>query len=295
MRNEEQMYALFMEIARADDRILAVYMNGSRTNPNVPKDIFQDYDIVYVVRDTQSFIEDKDWIHKFGKILYMQYPDENPEYPNDKENHYGWLMQFEDGVRIDLTVQTIQFAREHIHDDKLCRILVDQENILPPVPEATDADYHVKKPTEAQFLACANEFWWCSNNLAKGLWREEMPYVQDMTNFVVRKQLEKMLSWKAGLLTNFQISVGKSAKYLYKWLEADEYQAYLNTYFSGNVVEAWAAVLHMCDLFEQTAVYVGNRLGYAYHAAEGKAARGFLEQVRNLPKDAKDIYLEMKK
>ena len=39
----------------------------------------------------------------------------------------------------------------------------------------------------------------------------------------------------------------------------------------------------------------GNRLGYAYHAAEGKAARGFLEQVRNLPKDAKDIYLEMKK
>ena len=96
-------------------------------------------------------------------------------------------------------------------------------------------------------------------------------------------------------MTNFQISVGKSAKYLYKWLEADEYQSYLNTYFSGNVVEAWAAVLHMCDLFEQTAVYVGNRLGYAYHAAEGKAARGFLEQVRNLPKDAKDIYLEMKK
>lgn len=151
MRSEEQMYALFMEIARADDRIRAVYMNGSRTNPNVPKDIFQDYDIVYVVRDTQSFIEDKDWIHKFGKILYMQYPDENPEYPNDKDNHYGWLMQFEDGVRIDLTVQTIQFAREHIHDDKLCRILVDQENILPPVPEATDADYHVKSPPKHSF------------------------------------------------------------------------------------------------------------------------------------------------
>lgn len=60
-------------------------------------------------------------------------------------------MQFEDGVRIDLTVQTIQFAREHIHDDKLCRILVDQENILPPVPEATDADYHVKSPPKHSF------------------------------------------------------------------------------------------------------------------------------------------------
>ena len=285
MRNEEIMYGLLMDIAKADDRILAVYMNGSRTNPNVPKDIFQDYDIVYVVRETKSFIGDKDWIHKFGKILYMQYPDESPDYPSDKENHYGWLMQFEDGVRIDLTVQTIQFAREHIHDDRLCRILL--ENILPEVPESTDADYHVKKPSEAQFQACANEFWWCSNNIAKGLWREEMPYVQDMTNFVVRKQLEKMLSWKAGIRTDFQVSVGKSAKYLYRWLEPDEYQGYLNTYFGGSVAEAWTAVLHMCDLFEQTAAYVGSRLGYAYNAAEGKAARGFLDHVRKLKKEVR--------
>ncbi len=284
MRNEEIMYGLLMDIAKADDRILAVYMNGSRTNPNVPKDIFQDYDIVYVVRETKSFIGDKDWIHKFGKILYMQYPDESPDYPSDKENHYGWLMQFEDGVRIDLTVQ---FAREHIHDDRLCRILLDKENILPEVPESTDADYHVKKPSEAQFQACANEFWWCSNNIAKGLWREEMPYVQDMTNFVVRKQLEKMLSWKAGIRTDFQVSVGKSAKYLYRWLEPDEYQGYLNTYFGGSVAEAWTAVLHMCDLFEQTAAYVGSRLGYAYNAAEGKAARGFLDHVRKLKKEVR--------
>ena len=286
MRNEEQMYALIMDTAKADARILAVYMNGSRTNPNVPKDLFQDYDIVYVVRETKSFIEDRDWIHRFGTVLYMQYPDEHPDYPNDRENHYGWLMQFEDGVRIDLTVQTIQYATAHIHDDKLCKILLDKEHLLPAVPESTDEEYHIKRPTQAQFLACANEFWWCSNNLAKGLWREEMPYVQDMANFVVRKQLEKILSWKVGLLTDFQVSAGKSAKYLYRWLEADEYQAYLNTYFNGKIAQAWDAVLHMCDLFEQTAMYVGNRLGYPYHAAEAKAARGFLEHVRKLPKDA---------
>lgn len=66
MRSEEETYGLIMDIAKADERILAVYMNGSRTNPNVPKDLFQDYDIVYVVKETKTFIEDKDWIHKFG-------------------------------------------------------------------------------------------------------------------------------------------------------------------------------------------------------------------------------------
>ena len=100
MRSEEETYGLIMDIAKADERILAVYMNGSRTNPNVPKDLFQDYDIVYVVKETKTFIEDKDWIHKFGEILYMQYPDEYP-YSNNRESHYAWLMQFEDGIRID--------------------------------------------------------------------------------------------------------------------------------------------------------------------------------------------------
>ena len=290
MRSEAEMYRLLTDIAKADDRILAVYMNGSRTNVNVPKDIFQDYDVVYVVPETKSFIEDKNWIHKFGNILYMQYPDESPDYPSDKENSYGWLMQFDDGIRVDLTVQTIQYAKEHIHDDKLCKVLLDKEKILPDIPEPTDADYHVKKPSEAQFQACANEFWWCSNNLAKGLWRGEMPYVQDMANFVVRRQLEKMLSWKVGTKTDFQVSVGKSAKYLYRWLDAEEYQRYLDTYFGGNIEEGWAAVLGMCDLFECTSEYVAHELGYTYNVNEGKAARSFLEHVKCLPKNADEVY-----
>ena len=68
------MYELILSIANNDKRIHAVYMNGSRVNKNVPSDIFQDYDIVYVVNETSSFIEDKKWIENFGEILYMQYP-----------------------------------------------------------------------------------------------------------------------------------------------------------------------------------------------------------------------------
>lgn len=282
MRDETTMYQLFMDIANADDRILAVYMNGSRTNPNVPKDIFQDYDIVFVVKETKLFIEDKSWICKFGNILYMQYPDESPNDPSDKENHYGWLMQFDDGVRVDLTAQTLDYAKEHIRDDKLCRILLDKDNILPEVPESTDVDYYVKKPSEAQFRACANEFWWCSNNIAKGLWRGEMPYVQDMTNFVVRKQLEKMLAWKVGIITDFSVSVGKSAKYLYRWLDGEEYQRYLDTYFGGDVEEAWQAVFVMCDLFAGVSDYVAEGLGYTYDREEGKAAAAYLKNVHEM-------------
>lgn len=290
MRSEAQVYRLLLDTAQADSRILAVYMNGSRTNPNVAKDIFQDYDIVYVVSETAPFIEDKHWIERFGTILYMQYPDESPDYESDKENLYGWLMQFDDGNRIDLHVESVPHAIAHIGDDRLCRILLDKQQLLPHIPEATDADYYVTKPSEAQFQACCNEFWWCTNNLAKGLWRCEMPYVQDMANFVVRKQLEQMLSWKAGIIGNFQISVGKSGKYLYRWIGDTEYACYLDTWFGNSPAYAWDAVLRMCGLFERTSLYVAEKLSYTYLAEEGRAAMSFLEHVRLLPKDAVEIY-----
>ena len=57
MRSEQEIYNLILGVAKNDARIKAVYMNGSRTNEHVPKDMFQDYDIVYVVEDTRSFIE----------------------------------------------------------------------------------------------------------------------------------------------------------------------------------------------------------------------------------------------
>lgn len=226
MRTEKEMYDLILNIANNDERIRAVYLNGSRTNPNVPKDIFQDYDVVYVVTETLPFIEDKEWIKRFGEILYMQYPDEHPDYPSDKENFYGWLMQFTEGNRIDLHVETIGHAQENIMNDSLCKLLLDKDNCLPEILPSSDKNYWIHKPTLEQYQCACNEFWWCLNSVAKGLWREEIPYVQDMLNFVVRKQLEKMLSWKVGVMTNFSVSAGKSAKYMYKWLSEQEWKKY---------------------------------------------------------------------
>jgi aminoglycoside 6-adenylyltransferase len=141
MRTEQEMIDLILNIAKMDERIYAIYMNGSRTNSNIVKDIFQDFDIVYVVSETKTFREDKAWIDKFGKRLYMQYPEENSYYQNDIENCYGWLIQFTDGNRLDLHVCTLKYVLENIHKDKLCKILLDKNKYLPNIEEPTDIDY----------------------------------------------------------------------------------------------------------------------------------------------------------
>ena len=149
MRSEKEMLDLIIKTAEEDPRIRAAYLEGSRVNPNVPKDIFQDYDVVYVVNETKSFREDRQWIDRFGERLFMQYPEDSIYFSSDVENCYGWLMQFTDGNRIDLHVQSIPYAQQAIRTDRLCKILLDKDGLLPAMPAPTDADFWVKKPDSA--------------------------------------------------------------------------------------------------------------------------------------------------
>jgi aminoglycoside 6-adenylyltransferase len=290
MRTEQEMFDLILDIAKQDNRIYAVLMNGSRTNPNALKDIFQDYDIVYVVKETKTFREDKKWIDQFGKRLYMQYPEDNSYYQNDVDNCYGWLMQFTDGNRLDLTVCTITQVLKDLKNDRLCRILLDKGNYLPEIPESTDEDYWIKTPSEKNFKDTCNEFWWCLNNVAKGLWREEVPYVMDMLNYPVRPQLIRLLEWKIGFETDFKVSIGKSGKYMYRWLDEKKWKAFLKTYPAGNVKDIWAAVFLMCDLFHEIAKEVSHNMLFEYDEVEAGNSLRFLKDVFLLPKDAKEIY-----
>lgn len=291
MRSEQEMMQLILDVAKQDDRIRAVYMNGSRTNRNVPKDIFQDYDIVYVVTENKPFVEDKSWIDVFGERLYMQCPDIVDTWvgkQRDYDKCFGWLIQFKDGNRLDLHV--VPVGEEDITEDKLCIVLLDKDGILPEIPESTDEDYRVKRPSEGEFLAACNEFWWCLNNVAKGLWREEIPYVQDMINHVIRNQLIKLLNWKIGYETDFSVSTGKSSKYMHQWLPADVWERFLRTYAGGRVEEIWDSVFVMCDLFEEMAHEVSDKYGFSYNGEEAANSYGYLKHVRPLPKDAREIY-----
>lgn len=89
--------------------------------------------------------------------------------------------------------------------------------------------------------------------------------------------------------TDFSVSVGKSAKYMYKWLSKEEYDAYLSTYFMGTVEDGWRAVFAMTELFSAVAPGVAEKLGYEYSFEEKQSCMEFLEHVRNMPEDADEF------
>ena len=287
MRTEAEMISLIKDIAFKEENIRAAYIEGSRTNPNAPKDIFQDYDIVYIVTTTKPFREDKEWINNFGKILYMHYPEDNVFYPSDVENCYGWQIQFADGNRMDLHVCTKENALANL---ELYQILVDKDGIVPYPQETTGERYWVKEPREIEFKCTCSDFWWCLNNVAKGLWRNELPYAMDVINFVLRPHLKRLLEWKMGIENNFSVSAGKSCKYFKKYLQEETYRQFLATYSIAEIESIWNSVFEMCDLFQSTAVELSKKQKFVYDFEQAENSLSFLHHVRKLPANAKEIY-----
>ncbi len=62
MRTAMQMMTIIKAVAESDPRVRAVYMNGSRANPNSHPDLFQDFDIVYVTTDIAGMLAERSWL-----------------------------------------------------------------------------------------------------------------------------------------------------------------------------------------------------------------------------------------
>ena len=164
MRTEQEMMDLILSFAIKDERIRVVGMEGSRTNKNVPKDKFQDYDITYVVTSLDTFTNSDEWLNYFGeRIITNEQWNCFPELGN----WFSYLMLFTDGNRIDLTVVPLEELDLYLASDKLLKILLDKDQRIQNYPVPSDIDYHVKKPTAQEFDDCCNEFWWVSTYVTK--------------------------------------------------------------------------------------------------------------------------------
>jgi aminoglycoside 6-adenylyltransferase len=104
VRSEQELMQLILNVAKQDQRIRVVGLEGSCINCNMPKDKFQDYDITYVVTDMEPFKRDDKWFDVFGKRIIVQTPEALSLFPPELGNLFSYLMLFEDGSRIDLTL-----------------------------------------------------------------------------------------------------------------------------------------------------------------------------------------------
>ncbi len=279
MKTFKEIKHLIIDFAQSDKRVRAVLLNGSRANPKIKTDPYQDYDIVFVVEEMKSFISDHNWTEVFGKKLIWQLPDEMVFGNDEQRVCFTYLMLFEEGNRIDLTLFPAEKLKDHFKKDSLTKVWLDKDALFTDIQPPSDADYIIKKPSEKEFLDTCNEFWWVSTYVAKGILRNEIVYAKDMMEDPVRKMFLKIIAWYIGCQTNFSVSSGKSGRFIDEYLSPEDYRQVLKTYPDYHTENIKSALFLMFEIFSSYAKQIAEDLNFNYSVKEQENTTKYLKKI----------------
>ena len=169
MRTDQEMLGLILQIAKKL-QVDAVALSGSRTNQKIQTDEFQDYDVVYIVDDLDNLTSNLSWLDQFGT--------RNIEQHNILGNRRLYLMLFEDGNRIDLTLCPTEYIQEWVDSEEGFTVLVDEKGLFESYSSSPER-FWIHPASETDFEKSCNEFWWVSAYVVKGICRKQVIYATD--------------------------------------------------------------------------------------------------------------------
>ena len=252
-RREAQMFDLIIQTAKSL-KVQAVAMSGSRTNPKAPKDEFQDYDVVYVVDDLDNLTSDLSWLDQFGTRIIEQH--------NVLGNRRLYLMLFEDGNRIDLTLCPTEYIQEWVDSEADYTVLKDEKGLF--VPYSPNPQRYWTSPASAiDFEKACNEFWWVSAYVVKGICRKQAIYATDHLYGICQQELLKVLAWQVAS-DRGEVDIGKNYKYLFQYLPAEKEKEFSALLDFSSVEKLTQSLFATMQLFHREAQILAQKMGFDY-------------------------------
>ena len=267
MRTETEMMNLILQIAESL-KVDAVALSGSRTNEQAPKDEFQDYDVVYVVYDIDNLTSDLAWLDQFGKRIIEQ------EVTLGHRRLY--LMLFEDGNHIDLTLCTKDHINEWVDSEAGFTVLVDEKGLFEsysPSPQR----FWTSPASETDFEKSYNEFWWVSAYVVKGICRKQVIYATDHLYGICQQELLKILAWQVARDRGV-VDIGKNYKYLFNYLPVEKEKEFSNLLDFASLDKITQTLFATMQLFQQEAQYLAQKMGFKYEKEVAEKMMRYAEE-----------------
>ena len=253
MRTDTEMINLILQIADTLE-VEAIALSGSRTNPQSVKDEFQDYDVVYIVDDLEDMISDLSWLNQFGNRLISQH--------NVVDHRHLYLMLFEDGNRIDLTLCPKEYIQEWVDSEANFEVIKDDKGLFEsylPSPKR----YWTCPPTEEEFAATCNEFWWVSAYVIKAIRRNQLIYATDHLYGICQQELLKVLAWQVASDRGI-VDIGKNYKHLFHYLPAEKEKVFSALLDLSSIEKVGQSLFATMRLFDGEAQELAQKMGFTY-------------------------------
>lgn len=268
--------------------VRVLLLESSRASDDAPLDAFSDYDVALVVSDVRPFVESETWLSDFDEPL-VRFRDTSVTMGIQT---YNRLVLYKDRTKIDYLVWPVTVLQRILEESRLpdvlnwgYRVLLDKDGLASGLPAPTRTAHIPARPTEQEYLALMEEFWWETIYVAKNLWRDEVIHAKYNLEYVMKLELLlRLLEWRIELDHHWSLKPGILGRGLKKLLPAEIWKALERTYVGAGIEENWEALFATTNLFRRVAIEVGSALGYAYPYELDRDVTAYLEEVRNLPR-----------
>ena len=267
MRTDQEILGLILQIAKKL-QVDAVALSGSRTDTKAPKDEFQDYDVVYVVENFEELISDLSWLDQFGDRLIEQH--------NILGNRRLYLMLFEDGNRIDLTLCPKEHINEWVASEADYTVLVDEKDLFESYTTSQER-FWIHPASAIEFEKVCNEFWWVSAYVVKGICRKQVIYATDHLYGICQQELLKVLAWQVAS-DNGTVDIGKNYKYLFNYLPAEKEKEFSALLDFSSIEKITQSLLATIQLFHQEAQSLAQKMSFEYNQEVAEKMMRYAEE-----------------
>ena len=266
LRTEPEILDLIFQTAKTL-QVEAVAMSGSRTDTKASKDEFQDYDVVYVVENLDELITDLSWLDQFGKRIIEQ--------EVALEHRRLYLMLFEDGNRIDLTLCSKVHIKEWVESEADFMVIEDPKGLFVP-HSPTPQRYWTSPASAIEFEKVCNEFWWVSSYVVKGICRNQVIYATDHLYGICQQELLTVLAWQVAS-DRGRVDVGKNYKYLFNYLPAEKEMEFSNLIDFSSIDKITQSLFATMQLLHREAQSLAQKMGFDY---DMKVAEKMIEYAK---------------
>jgi aminoglycoside 6-adenylyltransferase len=259
--------------AKADENVLALIATGSTSKAEMHSDEFSDLDLEVIARDPKRLLDDDSWFASFGVVWVVL----------GLEQHYPTrLVIYDGGSKADFTVagtERIEEMRDRLDPlyERGYQVLLDKEGTTADLPPASGAYPARPLPTQAEFDAVVEEFWFEAAHMPRYLAREDL-WVVKFRDWTMKTNILQMLEWKALARAD-----GKPPEIWYigtrmkDWLDADTWHRLHEVFGGFEQRDSWRAIQASADLFGHASREVAEMVGLSHPGLLERRTRSYLD------------------
>jgi aminoglycoside 6-adenylyltransferase len=240
-----------VSFANESELIQAMILFGSRARVENIADKYSDYDIIFLVKDVDYFLNTDQWLNQIEKY-YISFQEPTAACGQERRVFFGDAMDMDflfydviesERLATDRTIQLF-FSRGY-------KILVDKIDFKGAIERNKPYEEIRTILSEKEFINLANTFWFHSIWSVKKILRGEIWSAKSCVDGYMKDLLRQMLEWYSKAVNSKVYDVWHDGRFLDNWVDEAIKKQLKTAYGSYDSVDILRALTNTIHIFSE--------------------------------------------